>query len=366
MKINYVIEDFSVCGGVERIVSEKANILTGRYGHEVTIISVYEDERPVRYRLDRRIRVIRLNVPMARKSGSALIQTFDRIKTIAKAARRLNDAVKGTRPDIMFFATTLGALLLPLCRTKARKVYESHLPRICNPYNAFFGITERCADMVVCLTRGDAGAYTKAKEVRVIPNFLSCTPPCVRDYGVRKAVAVGRLERQKGFDILIDIWKDVAPTHPDWQLHIYGEGPLRENLQRQIDISGLAGHVVLCGSCSDMTARYAGYSVHLMTSRHEGLPMTLIEAQAAGLPSVVFNFRYGAADIVSDGSNGFLIEQGDKALFARKLSETMDDAALRMSLGQQARKESARFRADNIMEKWEELIDRACRRPEQS
>ncbi len=361
MKINYVIEDFSVCGGVERIVSEKANILTGRYGHDVTIISVYEDERPVRYRLDRRIRVIRLNVPMARKSNSALIQTFDRIKTIAKAARRLNDAVKSTTPDIIFFATTLGALLLPLCRTKARKVYESHSARIFTPYNRMFCLTERCADVIICLTQGDAKAYARARDVRIIPNFIQPPSSCVKDYGVKKAIAVGRLEHVKGFDILIDIWKDVARTHPDWQLHIYGEGPLRENLQRQIDTSGLARHVVLCGSCSDMTARYAGYSVHLMTSRHEGLPMTLIEAQAAGLPSVVFNFRYGAADIVSDGSNGFLIEQGDKALFARKLSETIDDTALRMSLGLKARQESARFSADNIMRKWEELITELCR-----
>ena len=73
MKISYVIEDFSVFGGIERIVSRKANILAARYGHDVTIISVYEDSRPVRYPLDESIKIVRLHVPWTVKTANPLL-----------------------------------------------------------------------------------------------------------------------------------------------------------------------------------------------------------------------------------------------------------------------------------------------------
>lgn len=356
MKIAYVIEDFSMCGGAERIISSKANILSSSYGHEVTIISVYEDPRPIRYHIDRNIRTLFLNVPMAKKGCNAAVTAASRIMTLAKATARLNMALKKTKPDIVFFATTLGALLLPLCRTKAAKVYESHLARLFNPYNTFFGLTERRADMVVCLTNGDAAEYRHAKKVKVIPNFIDKPSSQVKDYSVKKAVAVGRLERQKGFDILINIWKDVATEYPDWQLHIYGEGPLREELQDLINASGLQGKIILYGTCANMLERYTGYSLHIMTSRYEGLPMTLIEAQACGLPSVVSDFKYGARDIVTNKKNGLIVSQGDTEAFTDALCKMMADKELRARYGTEAANMAGRFFKEKIMPEWKKTI----------
>lgn len=121
MKINYVIEDFSVFGGIERIVSQKASILATQYGHDVTVISVYKDDRPVRYPLDKSIRIIHLDVPWTEKTANKAVLTMRRITTLIKAASRLNKALKETKPDIIFFATTLSALLLPFCRTNAKR-----------------------------------------------------------------------------------------------------------------------------------------------------------------------------------------------------------------------------------------------------
>lgn len=356
MKITYVVEDFSMCGGVERIVSRKAGILSSEYGHEVTIISVYEDLRPIRYSVDKSVKTVFLNVPMAKKSSNAATTTINRITTLFKAVTRMNKALKEINPDVIFFTTTLGALLLPFCHVRAKKVYESHLARIFNPYNTFFMLTERCADMVVCLTNGDAAEYRHAKNVKVIPNFIEKPSSTVKDYNVKKAVAVGRLEEQKGFDILIDIWKDVAVKHPDWQLHIYGEGPLQQELQRQIDLSGLKEKVILQGSCTNMIERYTDYSLHVMTSRYEGLPMTLIEAQAAGLPSIVFDFKYGARDIIINETNGLIIKQGDTTAFTDALCKVMDNKDIRINYGKNASKLSSGFFENNIMPEWEKTI----------
>lgn len=72
MKIVYIVEDFAENGGVERIVSLKANELSTKYGHDVTIVSVYKDERPMLYSLDKSIGFVRLDVPSPRKATDAL------------------------------------------------------------------------------------------------------------------------------------------------------------------------------------------------------------------------------------------------------------------------------------------------------
>lgn len=356
MKINYVIEDFSVLGGIERIVSQKANILATQYGHDVTVISVYKDDRPVRYPLDKSIRIIRLDVPWTEKTADKAVLFMRRLTTFIKAVSRLNKALKNTNPDIIFFATTLSALLLPCCKTKAKKVFEAHTARKFTPYNLLFTLTERRADAVICLTQGDAAEYKTAKRVEVIPNFIDNPQRHVSDYAVKKAVAVGRLVPEKGFDRLINCWKTASGTHPGWHLDIYGEGPLREKLQRLIDSLGLSGNVTLQGVRNDMNERYADYSLHLMPSHHEGFPMTLLEAQAAGLPSVAFDFLYGAHSIVIDGVTGIIVPQDDEQAFTAAMQKLMDSGELRRQYGTKAVKAADRFSRAEVMERWNGLV----------
>lgn len=360
MKIAYVIEDFYIGGGVERIISEKANIMSAQWGHDITLISIYRDTPRQTYRLDNNVKLLFLNVPMAAKSSSKTIKAFSRITTLARAAVKLNSALAQINPDIIFFATTLSALLLPLCNIRAKKVFESHSARMFTPYSRLFGMMERRADAVVCLTQDDAREYKGARRVEVIPNFVDNPGKHIDNYAVKKAIAVGRLEHVKGFDMLIDCWKEVAKAHPDWQLDIYGEGSLHEELQRQITRCGLEGRVVLRGRCENMTEAYTGHSLHIMSSRYEGQPMTLIEAQACGLPSVVFNFNYGAKDIVSNGYNGIIVPQNDLNALSGAIVQMAGDEALRAKYGANARLTADRFDRDRIMEKWRQLINRLC------
>lgn len=356
MKIAYVIEDFYVGGGVERIVSEKANILHSEYNHDVTVISVYHDERHKSYPLAEGVRLVHLGVPMAARGGNAVSRTASRAATLIKAAVRLNRAVSEIRPDIIFFATTLSALLLPLCTAKAVKVFESHSARPFTPYHRLFLPMELCADMVVCLTEEDAAEYRHARHIKVIPDFIPKPPSYVSDYSAKRAIAVGRLEHEKGFDTLISCWRHVAARHPDWQLHIWGDGSRRGDLQRQIDSLGLNGTVTLCGRCDNMMEKYTEYSFQAVSSRYEGLSMTMIEGQACGLPAVTFDFKYGARQIVRSGVNGILVEQGDDRAFTDALIKMTEQEELRAKYGQEARKTFLRFSKEKIMTQWEKVI----------
>lgn len=357
MNIIYVIEDYSENGGVERIVSGKANTLSVQYNHNVTVISVYRDNRKEQFRLNDEVNLIHLDVPFAKRTNNSLIRLLSRLYTIFIAIVRLNKVIKGIHPDVIFFTTTLGAILLPFCCTKARKIYESHLARNYNPFNKLFFLTELRAERIICLTRGDAKEYKHAKRVDIIPNYINEVKSHVEDYSVKKAIAVGRLEYQKGFDILIDCWKEISRQYPDWQLDIYGEGSCREELQQQIYSLELGDRVKLCGRNDNIIEVYPQYSLHLMTSRFEGQGIVLIEAQACGLPSVVFNYEYGANDIIENEYNGILVEQGNCKKYIEAVMKMMSSEELRKEYGTNALTIGKCYYKENIFNRWIKIIN---------
>lgn len=356
MNIVYVVEDFSENGGVERIVAQKANALACQYNHKVSIISAYSDSRPMLYPIDSSVAMIKLEVPFAKKGKGRVSTLVSRVLTLATAAKRLNNTLKRLNPDIIFFTTTLGALLLPLCRTKAKRVYESHLARPFNPFQKLFGLMERQADAVVCLTEGDATHFCNANRVEVIPNFIELPHNCVQDYSRKRCIAVGRLEYQKGFDVLIDCWQSISRVFPDWHLDIYGTGSQYGLLQLQINRLGLGDNITLCGRSDNIMEVYTQYSLHIMPSRYEGQGIALVEAQACGLPSVVTDYVYGASDIVTDRFNGILVRQGDKEAMIDAILEMIGSEMLRQEYGNNARIAAQKYSKENIMCKWIELI----------
>ena len=216
---------------------------------------------------------------------------------------------------------------------------------------------ERSAGKIVCLTHGDAQNYKKTKQVCVIPNFIEQPKRSVADYTRKKAIAVGRLEAPKGFDMLINCWKRVAEQHPDWHLDIYGEGSCRNDLQLQIEQLHLNDRITLCGRSNNIMDVYPEYSLHIMPSRYEGQGITLIEAQACGLPSVVFNFKFGAADIVQNGVNGIIVPQNDCKAFSEALCKMMSSEDMRKKYGENALEVGRQYFKDNVFGKWVELIN---------
>ena len=101
---------------------------------------------------------------------------------------------------------------------------------------------------------------------------------------------------------------------------------------------------------------YPHYSLHLMTSRYEGLPMTLIEAQACGLPSVVFNFHYGASDIITNEYNGLIVEQDNYKKYIQAVMKMMASEEQRKEYGTHALTIGKQYSKDYIFGKWIQVI----------
>ena len=97
-------------------------------------------------------------------------------------------------------------------------------------------------------------------------------------------------------------------------------------------------------------------SISICTSIIEGGPLVLIEALAAGLPIVTFNFMYGADEIVTEGVDGFIVEEDDLEAMAERIGRLISDEELRREMGENACLSSKRFMPDVIAGRWMDLF----------
>ncbi|KAB2850717.1 MAG: glycosyltransferase family 4 protein, partial [Hyphomicrobiaceae bacterium] len=176
-------------------------------------------------------------------------------------------------------------------------------------------------------------------------------------------IAVGRLETQKGYDLLIPAFATLAGRFPDWDLAIYGEGPARKDLESLIGETGMARRVVLNGLTREVEKALAASHAMALPSRFEGFPNALTEAMAAGLPAVAFD---GVADdLILDGETGLRASFADPvASLAACLERLMADGELRVRLGAAARARVAAFSPEVHNARWDELLRRVAGKTE--
>lgn len=139
-------------------------------------------------------------------------------------------------------------------------------------------------------------------------------------------VSAGRLVPEKGYDILIDAFARVHAEHPAATLTIYGDGPLRADLQARIDRRGLARRVTLAGHVADLGPPLAQADLFVLASRREGFGNVLVEAMAAGTP--VIATRCGGPDsFIRHGDNGWLVPSEDPQALAAQIADLLGDPA---------------------------------------
>jgi glycosyltransferase involved in cell wall biosynthesis len=202
-------------------------------------------------------------------------------------------------------------------------------------YEALDRACLRRMDRVVCVSAAQAArvraAGVAAERVVVIRNAIDPEPfahPEAADRArlaallarpYRRVVgAAGRLSPEKGFGVLVAAAARVARAEPDVAFVLFGDGPLRGALARQIAAAGLEGRFVLAGFHADVVRFMPHWDLAVLPSFTEGLPNVVLEAYAAGTP-VVASAVGGVPEIVTDGRDGYLVPPGDPAALARRI-----------------------------------------------
>ena len=216
----------------------------------------------------------------------------------------------------------------------------------------------RDLDLLLLLTEHDASRFELEgfTNVGVMHNSLSFYPDVASDQSAKVVVAAGRLAPEKGYDRLVTAFARVAGDHPDWTLKIFGNGPLRGRLEKQVEAAGLTGRVLLPGLAGDIEAELVASSVFALSSIHEGLPMALAEGMACGLACVAFDCAPGVREIVTDGVDGIVVAPRNVDALAAGLSRLMGDEELRRTYGRTARESVRRFAPEAILAAWEQTF----------
>jgi glycosyltransferase involved in cell wall biosynthesis len=216
-----------------------------------------------------------------------------------------------------------------------------------------------CLVMQTEAARDALPAPLRPKAV-VIPNpSLSVDIPQVTGERGERIVAVGRLEQQKGFDLLLKAFARIATDIPASTLTIFGEGQEQGELQALVETLGLSERVRLPGQTGTPGAWLAEADMFVLSSRFEGFPNVLVEALAAGLPSIAFDCPWGPATIVRDGETGLLVPPEDVDALADAIVRLSTDEALRRRLSEMAPAAVERFRLPAVLAQWDALIESA-------
>lgn len=279
---------------------------------------------------------------------------------VRRGARRLSALFRGARPGGVVIAAQVWAMeWVKHADTAGMPVIGmSHESYEATRWSSRYERVKRhfaVADLMLALTDADADAWAfdEMSNAGAMPNPLHVEPRVASPRTEKVVVRLGRLSFEKGQDMLLDAWAQVAPRHPDWRLRLYGSGPEEAALRRQADELGLAGSVEFAGATADIEGALTGASIFALSSREEGFPMSIMEAMAYGLPTVAFDCAPGVRELLTDEHDGLVVTPGNTMEFAAALDRLMSDAGLRDALGDAARASVRRYAPDSVIDRWE-------------
>lgn len=344
-------------GGAERVISDMANYWSGK-GWQVTLATWSGPSISDFYRLRDGVRRLHLDVAA---SGRATLLGFRLNLLQVFKLRRL---LASTRPAVVLsfitesnVRTILAGVGLEVRIVVSERIQPALDSTLSPAWKALRKVFYARSDDVVAQTQ-EAAQWIRRhcrKQARVIPNALRSLPQIA---GERKPLilAVGRLAKQKGFDLLLKAFAVVAPDFRDWSVAIIGVGGEGANLARLRNELKLDHRVQFVGETQDVERWMARAGLVVQPSRFEGFPNVVLESMGMGAAVISADCRSGPSDLIEDGINGRLVPVEDVVGLARVMAELMANPEMRERLGREASKVRQRYRQELIMAEWEACL----------
>jgi glycosyltransferase involved in cell wall biosynthesis len=363
MQLTFVIYSLQA-GGAERVLSIIANYWSGK-SQKVTVITLDDGSKPSFYDIDSRIQQVSLDVAAASKNGFAgILNNFRRLYKLRRAIRAAQpDSIISfmTETNVLTLIATIG-LVTPVVVTEHTDPWTGPVADIWAKLR--LRLYPR-ASRVVLLNERAQEFFDKSPGIKtmVMPNPIVIeteNEPGDMDYevpGEHLIAAMGRLSREKCFDLLIRAYSSFAAEYSDWNLMILGEGPERDSLEALIDELGLGDRVKLPGTIRYPHVMLKRADMFVSSSELEGFPMALCEAMACGLPVIATEYHAAVRDIIEDGQNGILVPTGDSEALAAAMIHLIDDPHERKRLAENSVEIGTRYSVDAVMERWEQLLN---------
>ena len=374
-KIVYCTPALYFAGGMERVLTMKANYFADHFGYDITIILTDGEDKPIFYPLSDKVKVINLNI------GFEELWTCSFIKKIVIYLKKqylykkmLKKELMRIRPDITVSMLRREINFINEIKDGSKKIGEIHINRANfrnfeskddNLIKKLFAkvwmndLTNKLKklDRFVVLTEKDKEAWVELDNVCVIPNPLSFIPQNISKLTEKRVIAVGRYCHEKGYDLLLKAWRIVQNNIADWRLEVYGEGD-RSQYDEMISSLNIDRHrCILHGRSSNIQDEFEKSSLAVCSSKFEGFGLVITEAMSCGLPVVSFDCPWGPRAIIQDGEDGLLVENGNVEKLAEALIMMIQHPEMRSKMAAKAIENVQRFSIEKIAEKWRSLFD---------
>ena len=374
-KIVYCTPALYMAGGVERVLTLKANYFAEHFGYDITIILTEGEDRPLFYPLSEKVKVVNLNIGFEELWTCSFIKkVFVYLKKQYLFKKLLKQELLRIRPDITISLLRREINFLTSINDGSKKIGELHVNRsnyrnfeqgdanvIKNLFSKFWMNSLvrnlKHLDKFVVLTEEDSRNWTELNNVVVIPDPLTFSSLSISPLSEKRVISVGRYVYQKGFDLLLQSWSIVEKECPDWSLTIIGQGNRLEYESLIDELQVDRSRCKLMGPTDNIQDEYMKSSLLVMSSRFEGFGMVLVEAMSCGLPVVSFDCPCGPKDIIQNHVDGLLVEKGNVEKLADSIIWMIQHPEQRKAMADKAVENVQRFKINQIAEQWKSLFD---------
>lgn len=375
LKLVYITPALYMAGGVERVLTLKANYFAEHFGYDITIILTEGKGKPLFYPLSDKIKVVNLNIGFEELWTCSFVKKiFVYLKKQQQYKKALTQELMRIRPDVTDSLLRREINFITNIKDGSKKIGELHVNRTnyrnfeadeSNWFKELFAkfwmrnLIKKLKklDRFVVLTHEDKASWIELDNVVAIHNPVSFRNITVTPLVNKRVIAVGRYTYQKGFDLLLRAWKIVESQCIDWELAVYGDGDRTGYIQLRDSLGIDKNRCHLNVPTTQIQKEYINSSVFVVSSRFEGLSMALLEAASCGLPIVSFACPCGPRDVISDGVDGFLVEKENVDALAESLMKIMTSLELRQRMSKAIQKKAESFQIENIAVQWKQLFE---------
>lgn len=361
-------------GGAEKVISNLANLLSDN--NDVEIISTYKLRNSPAFYISNKVTInyLTTNLEPNKQEIKNALKNFNLIRLVFEAFKSFKililrkklmvNAIKDLDCDIVISTRILhNNWVSRYARKDIIKIAQEHNHHNNNQkYIKKLIKSLKSFDYFMPVSRELCDFYNKrisTTKVVYIPNFIDNVSSKTCNLSSKQLISVGRLDPIKGFDDLIDLFNLFYQKHPDWNLHIVGDGSEKEILQTKINKLGLSKKITLCGTkySEELENEYLNSSIYIMTSHSESFGLVLLEAANYGLPLIAFDSAQGANEIIENNKNGFLIKDRNAEEMIAKIDELLNDSSKMQYFSKNSKNTALKFSKEAISKEWNKFLN---------
>ena len=363
MKLCFTLKRLEgMAGGAERVFTTIVNGLASA-GHQITVISFDRPEAQPFYALSPAVTWTRIQLGDSSKPAT-LSDLIKRMLTLRKTLKNMPPDVAIGFMHSSFIPTSLAVAGLGIPVIGSEHIVADHYRNRPADY-VLYALSSIFLKHITVLSENVKAAFPwiLRRKMTAISNPVEATtigdPSKQRDV----ILAIGRLDPQKDHSTLIAAFARIAQSHPSWTLKIIGDGPLRAQLQSQIDSLQLASRITLLPATRDIGSVYEEASLFVVPSLYESFGMVTVEAMMAGLPCIGFATCPGTNEIITDQVTGLLVQPVPDRVtaLANAMAHLITSSTQRGQLGQTAQQDARKYAVAPILQQWQTLLQETAR-----